>query len=125
MNRYMLSILFMSIALTTAAATSLQDIKMRMQKRVDEIARLKKEQVVGVNRGGLLEIVVPDNAGKDVQELVEAENRDRQLIYKYIAAKTGTTVEKVGRQRAKMIYERAAAGVMLKGSDGAWYEKGS
>jgi uncharacterized protein YdbL (DUF1318 family) len=110
-----------------AAAESLADVQGRMRARIPEIARLKQEHVIGENREGFLAVVNPPEGDEEqvkrVHHLVEAENADRRKVYAAIAAKTNTPVQQVGRQRARIIYDRAAPGVLLEGPDGRWVPK--
>jgi hypothetical protein len=55
--------------------------------------------------------------------LVAAENRDRGIVYAAIAQQTGSTVDTVGRARAKQIAAASAPGVWVQRENGEWYKK--
>jgi len=103
-------------------AEDLAAVKQRMKERIVSIDSLKAKQVVGENNRGYLEFV---GATREKEDIVKAENRDRELVYKEIALKanSGASVDKVGRQRALKIAEIAAPGTMLQDADGAWAPK--
>jgi uncharacterized protein YdbL (DUF1318 family) len=103
-------------------AQDLAKAQEQMKKRLPEVAQLKTQKAVGENSAGFLALVKPDADAK-VKELVAAENADRKVVYAAVAAKTGSDPERVGKQRAKEIVEKAAPGVMLQRDDGSWYEK--
>lgn len=102
---------------TTAQAGSVKD---RMAARNPQIVQLKGKGLVGENNQGYLELRGSDSTAA---ELVKAENKDRQLVYKAIAQKTGGTVEQVGRQVAAKRAERAGQGEWLQKPGGEWYRK--
>ncbi len=95
-------------------------LKKRMKARLPQIISLKTKEVIGENNLGYLEYRNPQKAHK---ELIEAENQDRQTIYKKIAQRQNSTAENVGRRRAARITEKAPAGTWLQNSQGEWYKK--
>lgn len=98
-------------------------LKAAMKARMPRLAALKKSQVIGENRQGLIELVKPGVKNEEAQRLVDAENADRRTLYAAIAAKTGGALDQVGRGRAKEIYARAKPGLMLQREDGTWYAR--
>jgi uncharacterized protein YdbL (DUF1318 family) len=60
---------------------------------------------------------------KKMQEVVIAENNDRQMVYEKIAKSENTTVEKVGRRRSIQLRELAKPGDWLQDNSGNWYRK--
>ena len=106
--------------LATSAWGGANEIKARMAERLPVIMELKQKGLVGENNLGLLEFV---GAAREKTDVVEAENKDRQIVYKAIAKKTGTTPEIVGQRRAKQIAENAKGGEWLQDEAGQWKQK--
>ena len=106
--------------LATSAWGGAKEIKARMAERLPVITELKHQGLVGENSVGLLEFV---GAAKEKADVVEAENKDRKVVYQAIAKKTGTTPELVGQRRAKQIAENAGSGEWLKDESGQWKQK--
>lgn len=96
-------------------------VKERMAARASEIVKLKAQGLVGENNQGYLE--VRGSGGGETAGLVEAENQDRQLVYKAIAAKTGASPAQVGQRAAAKRAEVAGSGEWLQKSGGEWYRK--
>lgn len=96
-------------------------VKDRMAARAPEILKLKAQGLVGENNQGYLE--VRGSGGGGAAGLVEAENQDRQLVYKAIAAKTGASAAQVGQRAAAKRAEVAGGGEWLQKSSGEWYRK--
>ena len=114
-------IVLMTFGMVTLAGTVWgEDIKARMHSRLADIVKLKSQGVVGENNQGFLTIV---KAPTDKQAIVDAENKDREIIYRAIAKKQGTTPELVGQRRALQIAKKADAGTMIQLKDGKWTKK--
>ena len=113
-----LSILF-CIVFAAGAFASAKEIRGRMIARLPEIKALKAKGLVGENNKGFLEFV---GQQKEKQEVVTAENQDRQKVYKAIAKQQATTVELVGKHRAAQIAAKAQAGEWLQDANGKWYK---
>ncbi|MDM8554783.1 YdbL family protein [Desulfococcaceae bacterium HSG7] len=96
------------------------DIKSRMQARLPQIIKLKTQGIIGENSQGLLEF---RSANKNGANIVNAENADRQKIYKAIAKQQGVDVTLVSQKRAQQIRAKAGAGEWLQKPDGQWYKK--
>lgn len=112
--------IILSIILLSSTAAFSQDIKERMKERLPVIVELKGKGIIGENNLGYLEFI---GAAREKQDVVRAENRDRELVYKAIAGKQDTTAEKVGKRRAQQIAEKADPGDWLKNEKGEWYRK--
>jgi uncharacterized protein YdbL (DUF1318 family) len=97
------------------------DIKARMQERLPTIVQMKADNIIGENNQGFIEFI-PGAAAK-MQDVVSAENRDRQTVYEAIAKQQGTTAELVGQRRAIQIAEKAGSGEWLQDAAGKWYRK--
>ncbi len=116
--------MFAVLALTTLnlSAQDLGAVQARMKERLPQVAQLKSQKTVGEDRAGFLGLVKAD-ANATARQTVDAENADRKLVYAALATKAGTDAARVGKQRAKELAERSAAGTMLQREDGTWYEK--
>ena len=109
------------IGMISAAFTAYaDDIKARMKKRLPVIVELKSKGIVGENNKGYLEFVGEKKVNADI---VAAENKDRQTVYKAIAKQQGTTAELVGKRRALQIAKRAAPGEWVQDAGGQWQQK--
>lgn len=108
------------IVFAAGALASAKEIRARMLARLPEIKVLKDKGLVGENNKGFLEFV---GRQKEKQEVVTAENRDREMVYKAIAKQQGTAVELVGQHRAIQIANKARPGEWLQDANGKWYQK--
>jgi uncharacterized protein len=97
-----------------------QGIKERFKERLPRIIELKNQGVIGEDNKGYLDFV---GASKEGADIVEAENRDRGLVYEKIAQEEKTAVEKVGKRRALQLRELAKPGDWLQDDSGGWYKK--
>jgi uncharacterized protein YdbL (DUF1318 family) len=91
-----------------------------MRERLPIIKDLKSLGIIGENNKGFLAFPT----GKaEKQDVVDAENADRRIVYKSIAKKTGATAEIVGQRRAIQIFENALPGEWLQDQGGNWIQK--
>ena len=102
------------------AAADLGAVKARLAPRRGSLDQLKSSGAVGETNRGLVDLRAASPAAGD---LVAAENRDRGIVYAAIAQQTGSTVETVGRARAKQIAAASAPGVWVQRESGEWYKK--
>jgi uncharacterized protein YdbL (DUF1318 family) len=91
--------------------------------RYDQLKSLKDQAAVGENNRGYVEALSGDAAAK---ALVDAENKDRRLIYETIVEQNKlpgdalTTVENVF---AQVQQDKAGAGEMIQNFKGEWVKK--
>lgn len=111
---------FLCIVFAAGAFASAKEIRDRMIARLPEIKTLKAKGIVGENNKGFLEFIGQQKAKQD---LVAAENQDREKVYQAIARQQGTTVELVGKHRAIQIANKAQSGEWLQDAEGQWYQK--
>ncbi len=71
--------------------------------RRPQLLSLEEQGIVSENNLGLVETT--GNADSSIKDLVSAENNDRMVIYKAIAAKNGISVEEVQEIYAKKLQE--------------------
>jgi len=112
--------IFLLIVFAAGAFPSAKEIQARMLARLPEIKALKDKGLVGENNQGFLEFV---GQQKEKQDVVAAENQDRQMVYEAIAKQQGISVELVGKHRAIQIADKARTGEWLQDADGKWYQK--
>ena len=113
------AVIILGLLITSGYASS-QDIKQRMIERLPVIAALKAKGLVGEDNRGYLQFI---GQKKENEEVVAAENKDRQMVYEAIAKQQGTTVELVGQHRAIQIADKAQSGEWLQDANGKWYKK--
>jgi uncharacterized protein YdbL (DUF1318 family) len=114
-----LSILLSAIFIMAATAIA-EDIKARMKARLPIIAELKDRGIVGETFTGYLAFL---GNKKEKEDVIAAENSDREKVYAAIAKQQGTTAELVGKRRALQIAQKAKPGEWLEDAKGQWYQK--
>ncbi len=87
---------------------------LRRRDRRAELVSWQAKGVVGENKLGLVAIRDASSADSSVEALVDAENKDRQLIYQAVAVKNGTSVEEVKKMYAKRLINDAPAGAPVE-----------
>ena len=107
-----------SLILSTSSPAG--SLKEQMRARQPKIIALKADGIIGENNLGYLEY---RGAKEPRKGLLEAENQNREVIYRIIAEQQNTNAENVGRHRAAQIAERAPAGTWLQNRRGEWYRK--
>lgn len=112
--------IILCIVFAGGAFPSAQEIRDRMIARLPDIKALKAKGLVGENNRGFLEFI---GQQKEKQDLVAAENQDREKVYQAIARQQGTTAELVGKHRAIQIADKAQPGEWLQDANGKWYQK--
>ena len=121
---FIATLLSLALLPCAALAASREDeLKESFKQRFPKIAALKNAGTVGETHEGYLALVDEKSKDKEAKELVEAENEERKELYKLIADKEGTTLEKVAERAGKRAFEKAQPGEYLKGADGKWKKK--
>ncbi len=111
---------FLALTLISGNSIYASDLKTRISERKPHIRALKDKSLIGEDNFGYLAFV---SANKEGKKIVEAENKDRGIVYATIAKEQKTTPALVGRIRAKQIANIAKSGDYLKKEDGSWYRK--
>lgn len=114
----LIAALLMSIVLVNLSAAN-NAVKARMRQRLPIIKDLKLKGLVGENNKGYLEARQPGGSHSEVQ----AENKDRALVYGAMAKKLGVTSLLVGQRRAAQLRKMARPGEFLQNTSGQWYQK--
>ena len=121
----MLAILLVFLSsFAVVAQEPMEDIQARMKKRFKALQDLKIKGKIGETQKGWIEAVHEENA-KDlvIKKIIEAENGDREKLYKIIAKRTDTTPKTVGEQNALRIFKKAKPDALFKGKDDKWRPK--
>ena len=84
---------------------------LRRRDRLNELRALESKGVIGESKMGLVEA---RGSSAGVEQLISAENSDRMLIYKSVAAKNNTTVEEVQKLYAERLRNSAPSGTPLE-----------
>ncbi len=111
---------FTIILFAISSVSFAQDIKARFKERLPKIIELKSQGIIGENNQGYLEFL---GSTRQMQDLVDAENRDRRSVYEGIARQQGTTVQTVGQRRALQLKDLANPGDWVQDDAGRWYRK--
>jgi len=82
--------------------------------RRPELVAMEEKGVIGENASGLVEV----RTGSAGQDLVQAENNDRLIIYKAVAEKNGTSFSDVQQLYAKRLQADAPSGTPVEGPSG-------
>jgi uncharacterized protein YdbL (DUF1318 family) len=122
------TIFFIPKAFAQVAEGDLQKAIARRKSRFKEIEHYFVMGYIGENRKALLEIrsQIPSPELNRVKSAVAAENADRELIYRAIAAKNETSVSETRKVFFEDDYKRALPGFLfevLEGGRYIWVEK--
>ncbi|MCU0287492.1 MAG: YdbL family protein [Acidobacteria bacterium] len=96
-------------------------LKARFLQRKPAVDALKNQEKLGENNVGKL--VVRGQLNPNENEMVNAENADRETVYQEIARELNISSQEVGKRRALKIAELAGPGHWLQHPDGHWYKK--
>ncbi len=83
------------------------------RNRRPELVAMEAKGSIGENASGLVEV----RAGSG-QDLVQAENNDRLIIYKAVAQKNGTSLSDVQQMYANRLQADAPSGTPIEGPSG-------
>jgi uncharacterized protein YdbL (DUF1318 family) len=87
---------------------------LRRKDRIDKLYAFEGNGVIGENKIGLVEVKDSSQADDSVKQLIEAENSDRMIIYKSMAAKNNISVEEVQKLYAKRLHSDAPSGTPVE-----------
>ena len=118
--RSLVIIALLGFAVSAAVAQD-AGIKQRLEQRLPAMDGLRQRLIVGENNRGFLE--VRGTATPEEGQLVEAENRDRAEVYAFIARRSETSPDTVGRARARKIAATSVRGALVQDENGAWAPK--
>ncbi|KPK98302.1 MAG: hypothetical protein AMJ95_04900 [Omnitrophica WOR_2 bacterium SM23_72] len=89
-----------------------QQAALNRRDRRPALVSWQEKGVLGENKSGL--IVIKGAADSSVQALVDAENKDRMVIYQAVAEKNRTSVEEVQKLYAKRLQTDAPTGTPIE-----------
>jgi uncharacterized protein YdbL (DUF1318 family) len=116
--------LLVACASTAAEGPTLPELKKRFKERIEQLNALKAEGKVGETLDGRVAAVDPSILeDEETKAFLEAENADRQSVYRIMAKQEGTSPETVARINAKRNYEKAQPGAHLQQPGGEWVQK--
>jgi uncharacterized protein YdbL (DUF1318 family) len=113
---------FIAMAYAEDLSPEVQQAAYRRKDRRDQLSSLEAQGIVGENKSGLVVVRNPAAADAPVQDLVNAENSDRMIIYQSVAKKNGSSVEEVQKLYAKRLQADAPSGTPIESADG-WAQK--
>ncbi|MBI4524776.1 MAG: YdbL family protein [Deltaproteobacteria bacterium] len=109
---------------------AIRALKDSIRTRSESIKPFMDKGNVGIGRDGLLVVRTTEGLSlkerAEVQQLVEAENRDREALYAEIARANNFPVERVADIKkifAKSWIEQARSGWMIQDPQGSWRKK--
>lgn len=109
---------------------AIRSLRASIKNRSGSIMPYMDRGNVGINRDGLLEIRTTDGLSlkerAEVQQLIAAENRDREALYAEIAKAnnfTANAVPKIKRIFARSWIDQARPGWWIQEQDGSWKKK--
>ena len=117
--RLILAIMLVGVCFSSIPSGA-ENLKTRMAERLPVVIELKVKGIIGENNKGYLEFVGGKHEREDV---VNAENDDRNKVYTAISQRHGVSVEQVAQRRALQIAAEAKKGEWLQNPDGKWYKK--
>jgi uncharacterized protein YdbL (DUF1318 family) len=94
-----------------------EEAALRRKERHPLVMGMEAKGLLGENAKGLVEVV--GAGGVEATELAKAENEDRMIIYRGIAAKNGTSTESVQTLYAQRLQSDAPSGTLIQVPDKA------
>lgn len=109
---------------------AIRSLRSSIKSRSTSIMPYMDRGNIGINRDGLLEVRTTDGLNlkerAEVQQLISAENRDREALYAEIAKANNFTpdaVPKIKRIFAKSWIDQARSGWWIQDAGGKWSRK--
>ena len=118
--KYFISFLLVSFFILSSANAD-STLTNRMKARLPEVLSAKNNGVIGENVDGML--LVRIKTTEEVENLVNAENKDRKNLFELLAKKTGGETGDVAKKFAKGIASKSKKGHWFKKSSGSWVSK--
>ncbi len=95
----------------------------RRKERRAGIVLLESQGYIGENENGFIDVFDKVSLDPGKLTMVEEENKDRLVIFEYVAKKNGASVGETGRVFADRIQKDAAAGTPIEEGQGEWVVK--
>jgi uncharacterized protein YdbL (DUF1318 family) len=115
-------LLFIFSSLIIGEVSADANLTKRMKARLPDVMEAKLNGFIGESVDGLL-LVRDKKVNSKVEKLVQAENEDRNSLFKLLAKDTGGDTKLVANKFAKGIASRAKKGHWFKNSSGNWISK--
>lgn len=115
-------LLFIFSSLIIGEVSADANLTKRMKARLPHVMEAKLNGFIGESVDGLL-LVRDKKVNSKVVKLVQAENEDRNSLFKLLAKDTGGDTKLVANKFAKGIASRAKKGHWFKNSSGNWITK--
>jgi uncharacterized protein YdbL (DUF1318 family) len=115
-------LLFIFSTLIIGEVSADANLTKRMKARLPDVMEAKLNGFIGESVDGLL-LVRDKKVNSKVEKLVQAENKDRNSLFKLLAKDTGGDTKLVAKKFAKGIASRAKKGHWFKNSSGNWISK--
>lgn len=109
-------------AARAADADPKSQLQQRFKERYPDLQKLRSSGKVGETSDGAVE-AVNARLEKADQKLVDAENADRDELYKILAKELGTTAEKVAKINGARRIKELRDGEYYKDDKGQWHKK--
>ncbi len=117
-------IITLSLCVSTVSASvfagSVKELKAGFKERLPIIKELRISNIIGESNEGYIVYRVND---KKQEQVINAENKARKILYKLIAKKEGVSINLVGKRRAKQIAKKAKSGEWIQTPNGDWTKK--
>jgi uncharacterized protein YdbL (DUF1318 family) len=97
------------------------DAAYRRRDRRSELTSLETKGALGEGSNAL--VTLRDSGNAQAKGVMTAENNDRMIIYRAIAAKNGSSVEEVQKVYAGRIREGLPSGAYFQNAEGSWGQK--
>lgn len=97
------------------------DAAYRRRDRRSTLISLETQGALGEASSAL--VALRDSGNSQAKGVMEAENNDRMVIYRAIAAKNGSKVEEVQKIYAARIREGLPSGAYFQNAEGSWGQK--
>jgi len=117
-------ILIAASAISLTASTTpetMRDARDRMIERLPDMENLWNRGLTGESNEGF--VSARSSLNQTQIGMIQSENRDRALLFSFVAEKTGTDMFLVGRERAIQVYKMAKDRLWVQESDGRWVRK--
>jgi uncharacterized protein YdbL (DUF1318 family) len=104
-----------------ASAEDMRDARERIIERLPEMENLWNRGLTGENNEGY--VAARSSLNSEQIRWIQAENRDRMILYNYVAQDTGSDLFRVSRERAIQVAKMAKSGLWIQKDSGDWARK--
>jgi len=118
---FLLLIATASLADAAPSRAVMEKARSQMIERLPEIENLWNRGLTGESNEGL--VAARSTLTQDQTALIQAENRDRAILYAYVANRAGSDVFTVARERARQIRLMGKDRLWIQTPSGEWIRK--